>query len=194
MSRTSVKCPLDLVKVLDILAGDGSVYLGDDVTVTHSHLQPNLSDKISASKVTNLIEISVLPLFSFLFGFIEILFAVFHLRQTLLMMGSSACAAALNHQTWQWRFGTETEKYKKFNTEQENKGPDCGDCPGHPTFRNRVQDLNIFVNNPVNFYSLPHPVQDERFLNKVVCGRHQNSSAIEWGSKYCETFLQERIF
>ena len=99
MSRTSVKCPLDLVKVLDILAGDGSVYLGDDVTVTHSHLQPNLSDKISASKVTNLIEISVLPLFSFLFGFIEILLAVLDLWETLLVVGPSSSAAALNEQT-----------------------------------------------------------------------------------------------
>ena len=94
-----MKCSLDLVKVLDILAGDGSVYLGDDVTVTHSHLQPNLSDKISASKVTNLIEISVLPLFSFLFGFIEILLAVLDLWETLLVVGASSSAAALNEQT-----------------------------------------------------------------------------------------------
>lgn len=152
-----MKCPLDLVKVLDILAGDGSVYLGDDVTVTHSHL----------------IEISVLPLFSFLFGFIEILLAVLDLWETLLVVGPSSSAAALNEQT-----------------DYENGRPYCRDYPGHPALWNCVQDLDILVNNSVNFYSLPDPVEDERLLNKVVSSRHQNSSPVEGGSQYCETFLK----
>ena len=124
MSRTSVKCPLDLVKVLDILAGDGSVYLGDDVTVTHSHLQPNLLDKILASKVTNLIEISVLPLFSFLFGFIEILLAVLDLWETLLVVGASSSAAALNEQTCTVHFVVNMLVSRSI-TDYENGRPYC---------------------------------------------------------------------
>ena len=46
-----MKCSLDLVKVLDILAGDGSVYLGDDVTVTHSHLQQTCQTKYWPAKL-----------------------------------------------------------------------------------------------------------------------------------------------
>ena len=140
---------------------------------------------------TYLVEISVFSLFSFLFGFVEILFAVFHLGQTLLVVSAPPCAAALNQQSWYWTLANWALRNIYTFTEQEDKRPYCGDCPGHPTFRNRVQDLNIFVNNPVNFDSLPNPVEDERFLNKVVSGRHQNSSAIEWGSEDCETFLQE---
>ena len=49
---------------------------------------------------THLVEISVFSLLSFLFGFVEILFAVFDLRQTLLVVGSPPCAAALNQQPW----------------------------------------------------------------------------------------------
>ena len=186
-----MKCPLDLVKVLDILAGDGSVYLGDDVTVTHSHLQPNLSDKILASKVTNLIEISVLPLFSFLFGFIEILLAVLDLWETLLVVGARSSAAALNEQTCTVHFVVNMLVSRSI-TDYENGRPYCRDYPGHPALWNCVQDLDILVNNSVNFYSLPDPVEDERLLNKVVSSRHQNSSPVEGGSQYCETFLQQK--
>merc|ERR1719510_2419081 len=81
-----------LVQVLNIFAGYWSVDLRDDVPVTHPHL----------------VEISVFSLLSFLFGFVEILFAVFDLRQALLVVSPATCAAALNYQP-----------------EQENKRPYC---------------------------------------------------------------------
>ena len=90
-----------LIQVLNIFAGYRSVDLRDDIPVTHSHLETKMglqSRHVCWTDKTHLVEISVFSLFSFLFGFIEILFAVFHLRETLLMVGSSSCAAALNHQ------------------------------------------------------------------------------------------------
>ena len=90
-----------LVKVLDIFAGYWSVDLRDDVPVTHPHLQTvkNLPCLCVRDK-THLVEISVFSLLSFLFGFVEILFAVFHLGQTLLVVSAPPCAAALNQQSW----------------------------------------------------------------------------------------------
>ena len=53
----------------------------------------------------------------------------------------------------------------------ENGRPYCRDYPGHPALWNCVQDLDILVNNSVNFHSLPDPVKDERLLNEVVSSR-----------------------
>ena len=92
-----------LVKVLNIFAGYWSVDLRDDIPVTHPHLETKTTVTtcpVSVRDNTHLVEISVFSLLSFLFGFIEILFAVFDLRQTLLVMGPATCAAALNQQSW----------------------------------------------------------------------------------------------
>ena len=91
-----------LVKVLDIFAGYWSVDLRDDIPVTHPHLETKTTVTtcpVSVRDNTHLVEISVFSLLSFLFGFIEILFAVFHLGQALLVVGAPTSAAALNQQS-----------------------------------------------------------------------------------------------
>ena len=92
-----------LVKVLNIFAGYWSVDLRDDIPVTHPHLETKTTVTtcpVSVRDNTHLVEISVFSLLSFLFGFVEILFGVLHLGQTLLVVGSPPCAAALDHQSW----------------------------------------------------------------------------------------------
>ena len=96
-----------LVKVLDIFAGYWPVDLRDDIPVTHPHLETKttvITCPVSARENTHLVEISIFSLFSFLFGFIEILFAVLHLGQALLVVSAPACTAALNHQACKGRF------------------------------------------------------------------------------------------
>ena len=97
-----------LIKVLNIFAGYRSVDLRDDIPVTHSHLETKMglqSRHVCWTDKTHLVEISVFSLLSFLFGFVEILFAVFHLGQTLLVVGPPTRAAALNHQSWHGTLG-----------------------------------------------------------------------------------------
>ena len=67
--------------------------------MTHSHLVTNMTIIMMKmmTTISNLIQISVFPLFPLLFGLVEILLAVFDLRETLLVMNPSPSAADLNN-------------------------------------------------------------------------------------------------
>ena len=74
----------------------------------------------------------------------------------------------------------------------ENGRPYCRYCPGHPALGNSVQNWDVLVNNSVDLYSLPNPVEYKRLLYEVVSCSHHNCSTVEGGSKYCETFLKKK--
>ena len=87
--------------MLNIFALNWSVDLRYHVPMTHPNLVTNMTMMIlmMVMMMSYLIQISVLPLFPLLFGLVEIMFCVFDLWQTLLVVCTRTSAAALHNES-----------------------------------------------------------------------------------------------